>query len=300
MKYNISAIRTFLAVAEEGGFRRAADRLGMAVATVSQHIAALEAELGVTLMERTTRRVTLTETGASYFGHCQRILRELEEVTEGASRSFREPTGLLRISVAGAFGRRVVTPVILKFMAQNPRIQIDLISTGQYVDLQGDAVDIAIRIGTPREVEPIRVREFAPVQRLLCASPMYLERCGIPEAPSELAQHQCIVSSHRPNDREWRLYTDKGEESAVPVNGRLSINDPELMLNACLTDLGIAFLPDIYVQPYLESGKLVRVLPKHRMAPGNLHASFRAESLVFPKVLRCLEFLETELAQVLR
>lgn len=299
MKYNLPAIRTFLAVAEEGGFRRAADSLGMAVATVSQHISALETELGVALLERTTRRVTLTETGASYFSLCQRILRELEEVTDSARQSFTEPTGLLRISVSGAFGRRVVTPIILRFMSEHPHIQVDLVATGQYVDLQGDAVDIAIRIGTPREVEPVRVREFAPVQRILCASPAYLEQQGTPKTPDDLTTHQCIVRSHRPNDREWRLYTAKGEESAVYVNGRMSVNDPELMLNACLSRLGIAFLPDIYAQPYLENGRLMRVLPQHRMAPGNLHAAYRSESLVFPKVLRCLEFLEKELAQIL-
>lgn len=293
------AIRSFVAVAESGGFRRAASDLGLAPASVSQHISALESELGIKLFHRTTRSVQLTEVGQSYFDHCQRVFKELDEITDGAKTAFTEPSGLLRISVSGSFGRYIATPLIMRFVQMYPLVEADIILTGQFVDVYADAVDIAIRVGTPRAIEPMGIKHFAPVRRVLCASPSYIEDHGAPVEPQDLERHLCIVRSHRPLDRLWRLYDKAGDEHAVRVNGRLSANETELMLDGCLAGLGIAFLPEVLAQTYLKDGRLVRVLENHRPADGDLHATYRADHLISPKVRRCLEFLAQEFDAVL-
>lgn len=299
VKAGLMAIRSFVAVAESGGFRRAASDLGLAPASVSQHISTLEGELGLKLFNRTTRSVQLTDVGQSYFDQCQRVFKELDEITDGAKTAFTQPSGLLRISVSGSFGRFVATPLIMRFVQTNPLVEADIVLTGQFVDVYADAIDIAIKIGTPRVIEPMGIKHFAPVRRILCASPRYIEDHGAPVEPQDLGRHLCIVRSHRPLDRLWRLYDEAGDEHPVRVNGRLSANETELMLDGCLAGLGIAFLPEVLAQPYLTDGRLVRVLENHRPADGDLHATYRADHLISPKVRLCLEFLEQEFDAVL-
>lgn len=299
VKANLVAIRSFVAVAESGGFRRGAEALGLAPASISQHIASLESELGYKLMARTTRSVQLTDVGRSYFEHCRRIFTELDEVTEGARCGFAEPTGLLRVSVSGAFGRFVVTPLVMRFAQMHPRVEMDIILTGQFVDLHADAIDIAIRVGTARAVAPMGIKRFAPVRRILCASDVYLEKHGIPHTPNDLEDHLCVVRSHRPIDRVWRLTDEAGMEHAVPVNGRVSANETELMLEACLSGLGVAFVPEVLALPFLNEGRLARVLEGYRPPDGDLHAVYRADHLVSPKVRSLLAFLENELNAVI-
>src|SRR5690606_28538424 len=133
-----------------------------------------------------------------------------------------------------------------------PLVEADIVLTGQFVDVYADAIDIAIKIGTPRAIPPMGIKHFAPVKRILCASSRCVEEHGAPAVPQDLERHLCIVRSHRPLDRLWRLYDEAGEEHPVRVNGRLSANETELMLDACLAGLGIAFLPEVLAQSYLE------------------------------------------------
>ena len=217
MKHNLPAIRTFLAVAEEGGFRRAAARLGMAVATVSQHVAALEDELGVSLLDRTTRRVSLTRTGRAYFEECRRVFAQLDEICDSARSSFREPEDLLRISASNTFGREMVLPILLDFVKAHPSVHLDLVLTGRYVDLEAENIDLAIRIGRVLGTAAMAYRELPAISRLLCASPAYLATNGTPRMPMDLERHQCVVQTHRPQDHAWRLVDQAGAEHFAQV-----------------------------------------------------------------------------------
>jgi DNA-binding transcriptional LysR family regulator len=287
---NLNAIRAFVEVAETGGFRRAASTLGMSPTSVSQHVSKLEEELGVKLFERTTRRVALTGTGRAYFERCQRLFAELEEISNGARSSFREPLGLLRISATNTIGRKLILPHLLAFMKKYPPLQVDLLLTGRYVDLETENIDLAIR-GRIRKGDVAAYRELPPIPMLLCASPEYLRNNGTPHSPPDLEHHQCIVQTHRPHDQVWQLLDGAGTEHSVHVGGRLTVNDTSALIQVALNGFGIISIADFLVEDYLVEGLLVQVLPNYRPPSFKLFAAYRPNDQTELKVRSCLDYL---------
>jgi DNA-binding transcriptional LysR family regulator len=300
MKYNLAAIRTFLEVADAGGFRRAAERLGLAVATVSQHVATLESELGVKLFDRTTRRVVLTRTGRTYFEQCRRLFAQIEEVSDGTRAASQEPLGLLRVSASSTFGREMLLPLILDFMKINPSAQVDIHLTGRYVDLDEENIDLAIRTGKLRSADAMAYRELPSIPLLLCAAPSYLASHGEPAKPQELENHRCIVQTHRPQDHAWRLVHRSGTEHLIRAGGPLTVNDTAALTKAALEGFGIISTADYLVHEHLASGRLVRVLPGYRPRASQLLAAYRPDDRSALKVRSCLDYLAGELAVRLR
>lgn len=285
-----------MAVAEVGGFRHAGEHLRLSPGAVSQHVAALEAELGIKLLTRTTRRVELTPTGHAYFQHCRRILAELDEVSESAKAAFDEPRGLLRISASTTFGRSVVAPIIREFTKQNPAVEIDLHLMGRYVDLCTEGFDLAVRIGRTRGNEVLIARDLPRIHRLLCAAPAYLAEHGLPQKPKDLESHVCITHNHRPQDQAWRLIGDDDKESVAFVRGRFSVSDTTVMLDAALDGLGIVASAEWMVREHLEAGRLVHVLPSHRPPEALLSVLYRPEAQGCLKVRSCVDFLADRIA----
>jgi len=290
----ITALRVFVRVAEEGSFSNAARALGMSKSAVSKHVAALEAKLGTRLLHRTTRQVTLTEEGRAYWTRASRILEEVEEADNAVGTMKAEPIGTLRVSSAFSFGLRHVAPAIPDFIAQYPRLVVDLDFNDRMLDLLEDGIDVAIRIGDLPDSNLV-ARRLAATRLMLVAAPGYLERAGKPMAPADLARHTCLLYRGRTGPWHWRL-GGAGGGTTIRVNGPLIANNGEVIKAAAVAGAGIARLPSFLLDDALESGALVEVLDAYRPDPLPIHAVYVPNRHLSAKVRRFVDFLAEWLA----
>jgi DNA-binding transcriptional LysR family regulator len=278
----------FAHVAQTQSFSRAAERLGITKSAVSKHVAQLEADLGVQLIVRTTRKLSLTDAGTRVFALCSRVASDIEAARDAALDARSAIAGKLRITAPAALGRNYLMPVVSDFLAQYPEVSIEAVLSDEYVDLLGERIDIALRVGEPGDQSLIS-RRIARVEFFLVASPRYLERRGMPRAPAELAQHDWIV--HSPT-RDSHITLHKGKASArVPVQGRLTCNDGPSNLAAAIAGHGILGVPDFEAAPALQTQELVRVLPAWRIDDSALHLTFPPRRHVLSRVRTFAEFV---------
>lgn len=270
----VSGLRAFVAVVEDGGFAKAARRAGMATSSLTRQVDALEEELGVQLFNRSTRAVTLTEAGESYYHQVTRILADLDEANRSVSESEGVPRGLLRVSLPVAFARLHVAPAIPRFMALCPDIEIDATLTDSVVNLVEDRIDLAIRIGR-LESSSLVARKLAPHRRLLCANRAYLAEQGAPSVPADLTQHNCLTFAYSQGRQSWRFVGAKGEKT-VPVNGSLRSNNSEVLREAALGGAGIALLPSWLIGADIQAGRLQALLPEWEASPGDTGGAISA------------------------
>jgi DNA-binding transcriptional LysR family regulator len=236
---------------------------------VSKAISRLEARLGTALFHRTSRRLTLTDSGRSLADHAQRILAEGQAAEAEALESASAPTGLVRIAAPMTFGIRHVAPAIADFMAAHPGIAVDLRLSDARVDIVAEGIDIALRIADLPD-SSLRARRLSTVDVHVVASPAYLARAGTPTHPAQLADHACFTYTNVPNPT-WTFQGPGGETAAVRATGPLSTDNGEAMLPALVAGIGIARLPDFIVGDYLDSGSLVEILHEWRGTPVALH-----------------------------
>ncbi|QNM95390.1 LysR family transcriptional regulator [Chitinimonas koreensis] len=248
----------FACVVEAGSFSAAARRLGITPSAVSRQVARLETRLQVRLLERTTRKLRLTEAGAIAHARCQDLLAAAREVLALGDADGALPRGLLRVSLPKAFARQVVHPLVPAFLRAHPAVDLQLVVTDRTVDLYQEAIDLAIRI-TDAPPPGLAGRPLMPVRHLACASPQYLAEHGRPAHPRELAAHSCLYLGEDERDRRWR-FRRGGEEVAVKVRGRYVANHSEIRLEGALAHLGIASLPEFAARRALAAGELEVVL----------------------------------------
>ena len=269
-----AALRAFVAVVEDGGFAKAARRAGLATSSVTRQVNALEAHLGTQLLNRSTRRVTLTDAGARYHEQAARILGDLEEANRSVGEAGGPPRGLLRVSLPVAFARLHVAPAVPAFLAACPDIELDLTMTDSVVNLVEERADLAIRIGSLAPSSLI-ARRLAPHCRVVCASPGYLAAQGEPRTPAELARHACLTFSYARGEQSWRFAGPAGEV-AVPVRGRLRANSSELLRAAALGGSGIILMPTWLVGRDIAAGRLRALLTDWEAGPGGPGAAIHA------------------------
>jgi LysR family transcriptional regulator, transcriptional activator for dmlA len=256
-----------------GSLAAAARELQVSPPAVSKRLATLEARLGVTLLNRTTRRLALTHEGETYLAQARRILGEIEALERELHGARSEPTGLLRVNATLGFGRMHVAPAIAAFSRQHPKVEVQLQLSVNPPPLTEDAFDVCVRFGEPPDARVI-ARLLAPNRRLLCASPSYLQREGTPRTPSELAGHNIIAI--RQGDEAfgtWRLRSGKRVET-VRVRGNLGTNDGEIAVNWALAGHGIVLRAEWDVARYLRSGRLRQVLENWQAPPADIHAVY--------------------------
>lgn len=293
----IAALRVFRRVIELNGFAAAARDLGLSNAAVSKIIKELEADLGTQLIQRTTRSLRLTDTGHDYFNHITRILDDLDEADDAVRSSGAEPRGVLRVSAPLSLGLVLLSPIIARFAARYPELELDVEFGDQPVDLIEGRFDLAIRGGLLQD-SSLKARKLMDIERVVCASPDYLARCGTPESPEDLIDHRCLTYSLSATPRSWVL--DKGGDSVrITVESGFRANNSLAIREAAVEGLGVALLPKIYAVDALGSGRLVRVLPDWG---GELHALYgvypqhREASL---KVRSLLDFLVEAIEEAL-
>jgi DNA-binding transcriptional LysR family regulator len=292
----LAAIRAFVRSVELGSFSRAAAEQGVKVSTVSRYVSALETDLGAALLNRSTRRLHLTEAGTTFYERATQILSDVQEARNATTALNARPQGVLRINMPGAFGRRHVVPHLRDFLSGYPEIRIDATLTDATVDLIATGADVAIRIGALAD-STLVARRLAPHRRALVASPDYLASRPPLAAPPELTRHDCLLFALQPSPA-W--YCRRADAAAAPleikVSGRLRANDSEALLDAVLAGLGIALLPTWLIGGDLGAGRLVTLLPHWEwlIAPGPERAIwgvYPPKKVVSPKVGAFLDFL---------
>jgi DNA-binding transcriptional LysR family regulator len=282
-------LRLFLRVLDAGSISAAARRSGMSVAVASKHLDRLERRLGVRLVHRTTRRLEATSEGAWLAERGRASIEELESLTESLNQGQRDLTGRLRVSISSSFGRLHVAPLLPKFLDQHPRLALAVHFSDHMVDLVASGLDLALRIGVLDDSSLV-ARRLAVDRRVLCASPEYLSRRGVPQRPSDLAAHDCLVLRGGPGARAtWRL-SDGGSYVSVRVRGRFESNLGDAVREAALAGLGIAQHSTWHVCDDLRSGRLSLVLPDYPPQEGGIYAVTR-ERRKPARVQAFIEFL---------
>jgi DNA-binding transcriptional LysR family regulator len=288
-----AGMRLFAEVVDSGSFSAAGRRLGMAASSVARGIGALENQLGARLLNRTTRKLGLTEAGRLYHERSKRILAEVEEARLSVTQLEAAPRGTLRLNVPVVFGRLHVAPTLPDFLALYPALRVDLAMTDAFVDLVEEGVDLAVRIGDLQDSSLI-ARRLAPNRRVLCASPAYLGRHGVPAVPAALAGHNCLIYKRQENRSVWRL-RNGGRIHEIEVSGSLLANNADVLHVAALGGLGLAILPIWLVGPDIQRGALKIVLADHQVSSAafdtNIYAVFPHSRHLSAKVRAFIDFL---------
>ncbi len=256
----LTSMEVFKWVVDLGSFSRAADRLDLSKATVTAHVAAIENRLGVRLLNRTTRKLSLTEDGSAYLEHVRRVLADVQETEDILSRARTVPRGRLRIDMPVTLGRQHIIPAMPRFAAQYPEVEVVATLDDRRIDLVEEGVDAAIRMGALEDSSFIARRVYA-TGFVVCASPDYLAIHGTPETPEDLAQHRCLGFYSAASRRvfEWPFERD-GERLLIPPRGSLTVSNAEALVDAALGGGGIVCLLDMIVSREIASGELVPVL----------------------------------------
>jgi DNA-binding transcriptional LysR family regulator len=286
----LAALESFARVAETGSFSAAARALNLSKSLISRQVSALEAELGARLIARTTRSLTLTEAGRSYYDQVARILTQMEEADLSVSQLQATPRGKLRVSAPVSFSMLRLAPALPEFLALYPEIEIDIVLNDRHVDLLADGFDLAIRIGKLADSSLI-ARKLCEVKRYVCASPDYLARRGTPKVPADLKRHDCLCYSNADSLTEWRFTDQDGRPLTVEVKGRVRANNGDLLRAAALGGLGLLELPDFLVARDIEKGDLVPVLEAYVRQEGALYAVYPHARYLPPKIRVFVDFL---------
>jgi DNA-binding transcriptional LysR family regulator len=282
------AIPVFVAVVENDGFSAASRALGISKSAVSKRINQLENHLGVRLLHRTTRKLSLTEAGERYFEHAAQALTAAGQAEDAVTELQGEPQGKLKISSPMSFGRLHVAPLIPIFMKRYPKILIDLVMDDRNIDLVAEGFDLAIRSGD-MPASTLIARKLAPLRQVLCASPDYIDRYGMPVTPPELSERNCILFSYSGDANEWTLNKD-GKSEAILVSGSYRVNNSEALLVALREGIGIGRLPTFVAGPDLRKGNLVRILESYNIPDHTFYAVFPERQYLPAKVRAFLDF----------
>jgi len=284
---DLNDVQVFARVIEAGSFTAAARLLGMPKTTVSRRIAALEREVGVRLLQRTTRSLGLTDAGRLYYEQSSQALRLIEAANLRLAEARAEPSGTIRISAPVGFGAHFLTATVFDFLAAYPKTRVELRLTDDRLNLVENGIDLAFRTGVLPDSTLI-ARRLGSTHRILCASPDYLERRGVPVTPADLARHDCVIAGPSAAGAAWVLEGPEGGET-VTVSGRFAANEMQAVYAAALAGHGIAQLPFGIAGAAVAEGRLRHVLPEHEMPASGLHAVYPSGQHLSPLVRAFIE-----------
>ena len=285
----------FAKVVEQGSFARAADRLSISTSACSRLVAELEAHLETRLLNRTTRRLSLTESGQGFYERCVQLLADLDDAERAATESAASPRGTLRLTTSINFGVRHVSPAIGEFLAKYPAVKFDVSLSDRIVDLVEEGYDLAIRIGSAGG-ETVVARKLGEARMVACASPAYLKARGAPKTPEDLARHSCLTYEYMPTRQVWPFRGKDGREHAVRVAGPLHSNNGDLLAAAAVAGVGIAYEPEFILGPDLKAGRLVPILTSYTAPLGPIYAVYPSRRYLSAKVRAFVDFLALRFA----
>ena len=285
----LSSMEVFARVAEAGSFTKAAGQLGISTSAASKHVIALENRLGARLLNRTTRRLSLTEVGASYYEWCARIAQDVAEAESTVTRLHSEPRGRIKLNAPMSFGIRHLATAMPEVLALYPELTLDMNLNDRFVDLIEEGYDVAVRIGELRDSSLV-ARRLAPARMIVCGAPAYFERHGVPETPADLADHNCLGYSLLAAPGEWH-FTGPGRAQTVRTSGSFHANNGDALRAAALAGLGVVVQPTFIVGDDVARGALQRVLANYTPRESTIHAVFPHNRHLSAKVRVFVDFL---------
>jgi DNA-binding transcriptional LysR family regulator len=292
MSDRLQELSVFVRAAESGSFSRAARELDLSQPSVSRIIGELEARLGVTLLLRTTRRITVTDAGALFLDRAREILAEIEDA-EDAARGIDSLRGIIRLAIPVVYGTREIIPRLPKFLATHPLLQVEMSVADQRQDLVAEGADVAIRLGQLND-SVFGARKLATLERMLVASPGYLKGRGTPKTPADLAAHDCVFGPGNFGRDSWS-FRRNGTETSVDVRGRIHTNSGLGVFASAMAGLGIAMMSTVMAGPEVKAGLLVPLLRSYKLSSVDVHAVFPGGPRPSNKVRAFVDFLIDEL-----
>jgi len=288
---HLSDIAVFVRVVEAGSFTAAAERLGLSQSAVSKSVNRLEERMGTRLLNRSTRKLSLTEAGAALHERGKHALAEIEEAELEVARLQTEPRGVLRVNAPMSFGILHVAPLVPEFLERYPALTIDLQFDDRLTDLVEEGFDCAIRIKAMDDSSLVAKR-LGPCRQVICASPEYLKRHGTPNTPEELKARPVLIYTNRATPGEWELRDTKGKKTKIHTNGRFHCNNGLALIESALQGLGVVISPTFYIGKALKQGKLVPFMTDYTVVPElNIHAVYPERRHLSPKVRAFVDFL---------
>jgi DNA-binding transcriptional LysR family regulator len=284
-------LETFVAVVDAGSFTGAASRMGRSKAGVSRQVKSLEERLGARLLNRTTRSLSLTDSGQALYERTATALGQLRDAETAASQAQVAPQGRLKISLPVVFGSRVATAPLLDLARAHAGLELDLTFSDRFVDLVGEGFDLALRVGSLADSSLV-ARRLCSTRRVVCAAPSYLDRRDAPSDPADLSGHDCLLYSQQVDGSSWRFSGGR----TVAVRGRVRADSGEALLRAAVAGMGVAWLPDFYVDEDLETGRLVPLLGEHEADPLGIWAVYPARQYMSLKLRLALDCLSEALS----
>jgi DNA-binding transcriptional LysR family regulator len=289
------ALSVFAKVVEQGSFARAAERLELSTSAVSRHVAELEAHLDARLLNRTTRRLSLTESGSAFYERCVQLLADLEEAEEAVTAATVVPRGTLKLTCSISFGTRHLAPAIAAFATRHPQVRFDVELSDRTVDIVDEGFDMAVRIGEIGSQSLIG-RRIGASQVVCCAAPSYVAAHGMPRTPAELARHRCLSYEYSPSRNIWRFRDRQGREQDVRIGGPVHANNGQMLCALAVAGVGINFEPDFIVAPDVRAGRLVTLLPDFAPPSIPIHAVYPSRRHLSAKVRAFVDFLAARFA----
>lgn len=285
----LTGMELFIQTVELGSLAKAAEAAGLSAGMVGKHLRALETRLGVRLLLRTTRKLTLTGPGRAYYERCRGILADIDEADRQAADEHEEPRGVLRLSAPVMFGGFHLAAAVAGFRALHSQLSVEVTLGNRYVDLTDGHHDMAIRVGRKDE-DDLVVRRLTVCSTITCAAPSYLRTHGTPRVPADLRQHDCLINLHERQPHEWSFHTPGGPE-AVAVRGPIHSNNSLLLRGAAVAGAGIVRMPSFMLSDELQAGRLVAILHDHAERDIGIHAVALPSSALSRKVRLFTEFL---------
>jgi DNA-binding transcriptional LysR family regulator len=291
----LRAMEVFVRVVDTGSLTAAAARCEMSATMVGNYIQALEKRLGVTLLQRTTRRQHLTEFGSAYYERCLEILGSVADLEAMALDTLGTPRGRLRITAPATFGTECLLPAMKEYLDRYPSVDVDVVLSDAVVDLVENGFEVAIRLGTLPDSGLI-ARPLAPYRMTICAAPEYLARRGTPRVAADLTEHECLAFAYSPSS-EWHdagvKWRTKGPEGSITIDvkGRVRVDSAQALRRAAVAGMGIVMLPIVLLQEEIEAGRLVPILTQYELPSRPLHVVYLPDRRISPKVRSFVEFM---------
>lgn len=287
----------FFHVVDTQSFSGAARQLGIARSAVSRHISLLEKSIGVRLLNRTTRRLSLTEVGETYYQSCARIVAEAEAATRRIGHLQDEPKGTLKVAAPISLGNRFILPLIREFMQRHTALKVELALDDQIIDMVQEAIDVSIRVGWLHDSNLV-ARKLGDWPRFLCASPAYIERYGRPESPAQLADHEWILFTRLPTPYHW-TFSKNTRQERIQVKGRLRTNNADAVRSSVLAGAGIAAQASFLVSDDIKAGRLQQLLPDYDCGSVGVYAVYQDRRYQQAKVRLFIEHIDREFRRLM-
>jgi len=285
-----ASIGVFVAAVDEGSLVAAGRRFGLSASMAGKYLSALEADLNVRLLQRSTRSLSLTDAGRSYYLRCKRILEELDDANSEASDAHSTARGTLRVAAPVTFGELHMGDVVARYLEDHPQVNIEVSLDDRYVDLQNNGIDVAIRIGRLPDSQLV-ARRLAPCRMVLCAAPAFLERAGVPKTSEDLRHAPRLAFNEAVSIPEWALIDEAGHPHAIDGPYRMQANNMQMLLASTLAGVGIAYGPTFVFGPHIRAKRLVELLPGYKAPELTIHAVYPTARYVPSKVRRFMDYL---------